>query len=107
MEELYQFLKEKEPDITTALTKRRIACSFIPPRAPHFGGLREAAVKVMKKHLYTQRKLLTFEGYSILLANIKAIFNSRPLTSLTNNPNNLDILTLAHFFNRRFAYSAH
>lgn len=53
----------------------------------------------MKRHLYTvtQGKLFTFEEYSTLLTNIEVILNSKPLTPLTNDPYDLEVLTPAHF----------
>lgn len=83
MKEIYKFLQEKNLDIATVLSNQRITWSFIPSRSSHFGGLWEAAMKIMKRHLYTvtQGRLLTFEEYSTLLANIEAILNSWPLTS--------------------------
>jgi len=53
----------------------------------------------MKKHLYTvtQGKVLTYEEYNTLIIEIEAILNSRPLTPLTNNPDDLNILTPIHF----------
>ena len=44
---------------------------FIPERAPHFGGLREAAVKSFKTHL--------FRVVRNVLTQMKACLNSRPL----------------------------
>ena len=70
-----------------------------PPKAPHFGGLWEAAVKVAKKHLYQQlgNAMLSFEDMATVLAEIEAAMNSRPLTPLTEDPNDLAVLTPAHF----------
>lgn len=81
------------------MAQQRIVWNFIPPRAPHFGGIWEAAVKITKRHLYTvtQGRVLTFEEYSTLLTEIEAILNSRPLTPLSNDSNDLDVLTQSHF----------
>ncbi|CAD6229584.1 GSCOCG00012112001-RA-CDS [Cotesia congregata] len=64
---------------------------FNPPRAPHFGGKWEAAVKSIKFHLRRTigDSLLTLEQYSTLLAQIEAILNSRPLTPLNEDPADL------------------
>jgi len=53
----------------------------------------------MKKHLYTvtQGKILIYKEYNTLIIEIEAILNSRPLTLLTNNPDDLNILTPFHF----------
>lgn len=45
----YEFLKDKEDVICTQLVKQKIEWSFIPPRAPNFGGRWESAVK---RHFY-------------------------------------------------------
>jgi len=75
------------------------ASRFIPPGAPHFGGSWEAVVKITKRHLYavTRGRILTYEEYATLLAEIEAILNSRPLTSLSSDPADLSVLTPSHF----------
>ena len=72
---------------------------FIPPRSPHFGGLWEAAVKTAKHHFYRTVGLhiLTFDELRTLVCQISAIMNSRPLCPITENPNDLDVLTPGHF----------
>lgn len=76
-----------------------IEWKFIPPRSPHFGGLWEAAVKAAKFHFYRVAGLsmLNFDELRTLVCQISAILNSRPLCPLSENPDDLDVLTPAHF----------
>jgi len=73
--------------------------NFIPPHAPHFGGLWEAAVKSMK---YQLRRTLgpripTYEELCTLLTEIEACLNSRPLCPLSSDPLNPTYLSAGHF----------
>lgn len=72
---------------------------FSPPRSPHFNGLAEAAVKSAKLHM---RKILhsirlTYDEMGTIVAEIEAILNSRPLTPMSSNPDDLQPLTAGHF----------
>lgn len=88
-----------DSDINTFIAKHNISWKFIPPRAPHFGGLWEAAVKSAKYHL--KRILgnahLTFESLYTVVTQVEAVLNSRPLTPLSPDPNDLSYLTPGHF----------
>lgn len=80
------------------MTKSGIEWHFNPPAAPHFGGLWEAGVKSVKKHLAkTQMESFTFEEFTTLLYRIEACLNSRPLCPMSDQPDDLKILTPAHF----------
>ncbi|XP_065355037.1 uncharacterized protein LOC135949415 isoform X2 [Calliphora vicina] len=71
---------------------------FIPPRAPHFGGLWEAAVKSAKTLLTKTvgKVLLTVEELQTVLVQIEAVLNSRPIAPISNDPNDGEALTPAH-----------
>ncbi|XP_073990942.1 uncharacterized protein [Rhodnius prolixus] len=79
--------------------KRGIEWHFIPPRAPNFGGLWEAAVKstkrLLKVTLGTQEP--TMESFLTIICQIEAILNSRPLTAVSSSPDDLQVLTPGHF----------
>ncbi|XP_061706724.1 uncharacterized protein LOC133517425 [Cydia pomonella] len=72
---------------------------FIPPGSPNHGGLWEAGVKSIKFHL--KRTLgdatPTFEEFTTLLNQVEACLNSRPLSPLSDHPDDLEPLTPAHF----------
>ncbi|KOC58649.1 hypothetical protein WH47_05043, partial [Habropoda laboriosa] len=59
----------------------------------------EAAVKSFKHHFsrVIGETLLTYEALHSYATEIEAILNSRPLTSLSSDPNDFNPLTPAHF----------
>ena len=102
LNDLYRLLST--PSTTSAinhyLLSQRITWHCIPERAPHFGGLWEAAVKSTKFHLKrvigTQHQ--NFEEFTTVAAQVKACLNSRPLIATTSySTDGILALTPGHF----------
>ena len=90
---------DKENSIIAFIHQGDCEWLTIPPRSPHFSGIREVAIKSMKRHLrrVVELQILSYEEFLTVLNQIEVILNSRPLFPLTNNPNDTVALTPAHF----------
>lgn len=73
-----------------------------PPRSPHFNGLWEAGVTSFKNHYCrgVGSQLFTYEELETYTTEIEAILNSRLLTPLSEDPNDLRALAPAHLLIR-------
>lgn len=80
------------------LLKDNIQWHFNPAHAPHFGGIWEANVRVMKMHLnrVLQGKKLWFDEFCTILCQIEAVMNSRPLCPLTDDVDDDEAITPSH-----------
>lgn len=101
LKNLNDFLQNEQVQTVLQNTfyKEHIAWNFISARSPTFGGLWEAGVKTVKFHLkrVLNNAKVTFEDMYTILVQIEAIANSRPLSPLSSDPNDLNSLTPAHF----------
>ena len=89
---------DKNHSIISFVTEKNCEWITFPPRAPHFGGLWEAAVKSMKRHLrrVVGTQILQLDEFQTIMAQIEAVLNSRPSCALSNDPNDPIALTTAH-----------
>ncbi|GFX28646.1 integrase catalytic domain-containing protein [Trichonephila clavipes] len=71
LKRLHNLLKFPEEKLSSYLSSEGISWNFMPPRAPNFGGLWEAG--------------------------IEGILNSRPITPLSEDIDDLEVLTPGHF----------
>ena len=106
LQELYDFLEK--PTTTSAISSylltKRVQWHSTPERAPHFGGLWEAAVKSAKRHLkrVIGAQKMTYEEFSTVEAQVEACLNSRPLVSITSHSTDgVSTLTPGHFLINR------
>ncbi|GFV38819.1 integrase catalytic domain-containing protein [Trichonephila clavipes] len=100
--ELKSFLKlieDSDDNLAGFLSAEGIEWTFIPPRAPSFGGVWEASVKSINCHLrrVVSGSNLTYEEFLTVCIQIERILNYRPLCPLSSNSDDLNALTPAHF----------
>ncbi|XP_046801106.1 uncharacterized protein LOC124418529 [Lucilia cuprina] len=97
--EFASFINSAAEDISQKYITQGFEWSFIPPHAPHMGGLWEAAVKSFKFHFKRTAGAhkFNFEEFSTLLARIEGILNSRPISAMSEDPSDLTALTPGHF----------
>ena len=90
---------DRDNSLITFVNQRNCEWITIPPRAPHFGGIWEAAVKSMKRHLrrVVGKQIFSYEEFLTIINQVEAALNSRPISPLSNDPNDPLALTPGHF----------
>ena len=80
---------DRDNSLITFVNQRNCEWITIPPRAPHFGGIWEAAVKSMKRHLrrVVGKQIFSYEEFLTIINQVEAALNSRPISPLSNDPN--------------------
>ena len=76
-------------------SKERIQWVFNPPAAPHMGRVRERLVRSCKKALdvVLQNQVLTDEVLLTAITEVESLINSRPLTEVSSDADDLEALT--------------
>lgn len=99
----YQELKETLADlnhgkIQRALVKEGINWSFNIPAASHQGGVWERLTRSVKSVLTSvlKQQILDDEGLQTIFCEVEAILNDRPITEVSDDPNDLEALTPNH-----------
>ena len=91
--------EKQENSIINFINNQGIEWVTIPTKAPHFGGLWEAAVKSLKRHMrrVIGLQVLNYKELVTIITQIEAVLNSRPLYPMSNDPTDLSPLTPGHF----------
>jgi hypothetical protein len=94
----YLASQEAQQRLSDGAAKRSITWRFNSPAAPHFGGLFEATVKSAKTLLrrVIGDQVLTFDELVTVFTKVEAVLNCRPLCPLTQDPQEIEVLTPAH-----------
>lgn len=94
-----QVMHEYIESIQRELTHLKTKFHFNPSLSRWMRGVWERGVGSIKYHLKRTIKdrILTYEQLSTVWIQIEAILNSRPITPLSGNPEDLDVLTPGHF----------
>lgn len=97
-----QFIKSissVNSEFSTFMANEGVEWKFLPPCSPSFGGLWERGVQSFKYHLkrVIGSSLLTLEEFQTISIQIEGVLNSRPLTPLSSDFENLEVLTPGHF----------
>ena len=97
--ELKKIIDTMHPDVRQYCDEKSITWKFTTPRASHAGGIYESGIKLMKHHLKRLMidRCFTFEQFQTVLCKIEAVLNSRPITPISDDPNDLQALTPGHF----------
>ena len=89
------FSKTDFDEVSKTLTNYNINWKFIPPLSPWMGGVWESIVKLTKTamRIVTHDRPMYEESLSTFITETESVVNSRSLTSVTDDPNDDNVLT--------------
>ncbi|XP_039292957.1 uncharacterized protein LOC120353413 isoform X3 [Nilaparvata lugens] len=101
LKELGDFLNlpSNQQILQNSAASLHIQWNFIPPRAPHHGGLWERGIRNFKSiyKIIAFKHIWNFEEMCTLSAQVEAILNSSPIVPLSEDPLDLQFLSPGHF----------
>ncbi|XP_074634310.1 uncharacterized protein LOC141892876 [Acropora palmata] len=88
----------RSPSLKEALGRKEVNWRFIPRRAPWYGGFRERLVALTKRPMRKtlDRTPTTFIEFQVLVVEIEATLNDRPLTYVSSDICDEEPLTPTH-----------
>ena len=88
-----------KPKVDGDLAQKKIVWKFNPPGAPHVDGIWERQVQNCKKDIIAilYNRNFTDEVLSTPMCLVEQTFNARPLTTVSDDPEDLTALTPNHF----------
>jgi hypothetical protein len=96
LKEAYKVLRHD--DVAAYFEGAEIQWKFNPPGAPHMGGVWERLIRSVKRVMAAIMKdvVLTDYQFITLLTEVERILNDRPLTPVSDDPDDLEALTPSH-----------
>jgi len=90
-----------QAQISNHLTQNNIEWKYNPPGASHMGGVWERQIRSVRKVLNSllKEQCLDDEALCTVMCQAEHIVNSRPLTAVSDDINDLEALTPAHLLN--------
>lgn len=86
-----------QQQIQDFMLQKNIQWEFNPPAASHFGGIWERLIRSVRKVMYSvmheQNIRFNDEGLITLFCEVEGILNGRPIMELSNDVNDLKVLT--------------
>ena len=99
--ELRQWFSDlhKDENVMLYAKRKEIHWNFNPPCSPHMGGVWERLVRSVKTSLKTILGGVVVNDFTLstLLTEVECMLNSRPLTTISDDINDLEPLTPSHF----------
>ena len=85
--------------IAADLAIKNINWKFNPPASPHHGGVFESLIKSAKRAIYAVigRSACYDEELQTVFTETEGLLNARPLTTISDDPNDMSPLTPQHF----------
>lgn len=84
--------------IERELLQAGVQWNFNPPSGSHFGGAWERIIRMVRNILCSvlRQQTLDDESFHTILCEVESILNDRPITKLSDDPNDLEALTPNH-----------
>ena len=92
-----------QKQIHDTLLQKNIKWLFNSPSASHHGGVWERCIRSVRKvfNAVLKEQTLTDESLQTLMCEVEAVINSRPLTTVSSDPKDLEPLTPNHLLQLR------